>query len=43
MTIPKLRGGGRQYVFPSMKNSVVLINFIILGGGLGVCSPRKNF
>ena len=32
----RVKGGGRDYsmFFPSVKNDVVLINFIILGGGL---------
>ena len=41
MTIPELWGGGAK-TFPSVKNDVVLINFIILGGSGGM-PPRKIF
>ena len=46
MTIPELRGGKfKDYniFFPSVKNDVVLINFIILGGVWGYAPPGKFF
>ena len=41
-TIPKLRGAKTIVCFPSVKNDIVLINFIILGGSGGML-PQENF
>ena len=41
----RVRGGGQRllYVFPSIKNDVVLINFIILEGVWGYAPPGNFF